>query len=160
HFLALAEPPSKSAPADFGLTFKSQSVTASGRPSLVRTAWLALDAPQVTIAADAARVTVLPSTGLAFPGGGKAPGPNGVLDVDLNSDFYSDLVCAGAGGLRIYRHADGKAAAFTDATAAAKLPAAVAAASYTGAWAAPVYVAGNVDVVLGSSTGQPTVLRN
>ena len=95
-----------------------------------------------------------------FPGGDAngAPLPDGVLPVDFSYDFKTDLVLAGKGGVRFMRQDN--PATFTDVTAAAKLPASVTGASYTGAWACDIEADGDLDIVLGSDQGAPTVLRN
>ena len=96
-----------------------------------------------------------------FPGGpaGTPPGPDGVLAIDFSYDFKTDLVLAGAGGVRLMRQDDPKT--FVDVTAATKLPATVLNASYVGAWAADIEADGDLDVVLGSRQDlPPAVLRN
>jgi hypothetical protein len=49
---------------------------------------------------------------------------------------------------------------FTDVTSQAKLPAALTGASYTGSWSADIEADGDLDIVLGSEQGLPSVLRN
>ena len=49
---------------------------------------------------------------------------------------------------------------FTDVTALTKLPKSVTNASYTGAWAVDIEADGDLDIVMGSKEGVPTVLRN
>jgi len=57
-----------------------------------------------------------------FPGGPKVPPtPDGVLAADLNYDYRTDLLLAGAGGLTLLRQ--GEDGSFADVTAATKLPA-------------------------------------
>src|SRR5208282_1432869 len=95
-----------------------------------------------------------------FPGGpsGVAPLPEGILQIDLNYDFKTDLVLAGAGGVRFMRQdAPDK---FADVTASTKLPKSVTNASYTGAWAVDIEADGDLDIVLGKKEGLPQVLRN
>src|SRR5687768_15657726 len=52
------------------------------------------------------------------------------------------------------------AASFKDVTAETKLPATLVNAGYTGAWSADIEADGDLDVLLGSQQGNPTVLRN
>ena len=102
------------------------------------------------------------STGatIPFPGGPSSvpPLPEGVVPVDFNYDFKTDLVLAGAGGVRLLRQDSPNT--FTDVTAQAKLPKSVANARYTGAWAVDIEADGDLDLVLGAKDGTPTVLRN
>src|SRR5450432_691448 len=97
---------------------------------------------------------------LTFPGGAanEAPQPDGILAIDFNYDFKTDLVLAGAGGVRMWRQDN--PGAFTDVTAQTKLPAATVNARYTGAWAVDIEADGDLDVVMGAKAGEPLVLRN
>ena len=96
---------------------------------------------------------------IPFPGGASVPPlPEGIIPVDFNYDFKTDLVLAGAGGVRLLRQ--DSPTAFTDVTAQAKLPKAVTNARYTGAWAVDIEADGDLDIVLGAKAGTPTVLRN
>ncbi len=81
-----------------------------------------------------------------------------VLAADLNYDFKTDLVIANDGGLRIYQQGD--QAHFSDVTTRAKLPGDVIKGKYTGAWAFDIELDGDLDVVLGTASGEPLVLRN
>lgn len=92
---------------------------------------------------------------LPFPGG--PAGPHSVLGLDLNYDYKADLVLAGSKGIHLFEQKD--LSTFTDVTAKAKLPPAIANGSYTGAWAFDVDLDGDLDIVLGSSSGA-NVLRN
>ena len=97
---------------------------------------------------------------ISVPGGPSriAPLPEGILQIDFNYDFKTDLVLAGAGGVRLMRQdAPDK---FTDVTANTKLPKSVTNASYTGAWAVDIEADGDLDIVLGKKDGVPQVLRN
>ncbi len=49
---------------------------------------------------------------------------------------------------------------FKDVTAETKLPKLITSASYTGSWAVDIEADGDLDIVLGSKQGEPTVLRN
>ena len=59
---------------------------------------------------------------IPFPGGASSvpPLPEGIVPVDFNYDFKTDLVLAGAGGVRLLRQDSPNK--FTDVTAQAKLP--------------------------------------
>ncbi len=80
------------------------------------------------------------------------------LQIDFNYDFKTDLVLAGAGGVRLMRQDSTEK--FTDVTATTKLPKSVMNASYTGAWAVDIEADGDLDIVLGKKDGPPRVLRN
>jgi hypothetical protein len=116
-------------------------------------------APVIALA-NGHQVQLVTGAKFPFPGGtsGIAPLPEGILQIDFNYDFRTDLVLAGAGGVRFMRQdAPDK---FTDVTAATKLPKSVTNASYTGAWAVDIEADGDLDIVLGKKDGVPQVLRN
>ncbi len=123
------------------------SLNGSGAPAVA-----AANAHDVRLSTGAAAVS--------FPGGPSnvAPAPESILPVDFNYDFKTDLVLAGAGGLRFLRQ--DKPDAFTDVTAQTKLPRVVIDGPYTGVWAADIEADGDLDVVVGAKDGLPLVLRN
>lgn len=165
-FLRLPSPASTPAPADAGITFVPQAVPAiaEGKGG-DRWSWigsLSLDgqgAPTVLVA-NAHQVRLASGATMPFPGGPSsvAPTPEGILPADINYDFKTDLVLAGAGGVRIM--VQNSPAAFTDVTAKTKLPQSILKAAYTGAWAVDIEADGDLDIVLGQRSGLPTVLRN
>ncbi len=81
-----------------------------------------------------------------------------VASGDLNYDFRSDLVIATAKGVRIYQQ--GLSPLFSDVTARTKLPAEIVDGAYNGAWLFDVDLDGDLDIVLGATSGPPVVLRN
>ena len=96
---------------------------------------------------------------LPFPGGAKAvlPGLNGVLALDFNYDLRTDIVMAGAGGIKFYlQGANGK---FMDATAQMKLPVAIQNGAYAGAWGLDYDADGDLDILLARASGPPLILR-
>ncbi len=97
---------------------------------------------------------------LGFPGGANATAPvtDGIAGFDYDYDFKTDLLMAGAGGLRLYRQDSREK--FVDVTARMGLPANIAGASYEGGWAADIDLDGDLDVVAGATEGPPLVLRN
>ena len=161
-FLRLANPPSQASPADLGIRFMSESTPRSSDEAWSWIGAIALNGNDAPVLAEANGHHVRLATGadLSFPGGASSEPPSveGVLALDYNYDFKSDLLLAGAGGLRLYRQQD--PAHFTDVTPAMKLAPAVTNAAYTGAWAIDVEADGDLDIVLGAKQGTPSVLRN
>jgi tetratricopeptide (TPR) repeat protein len=161
-FFRLQNPPSHPAPMDTAMSFTSQPAPPGDTQ---RWSWIGAialsgsDLPVVAVA-DGRRVHLANGADLPFPGGvsGRSPSPEGVLAFDFNYDFKTDLLFAGDGGIRLFRQE--KPDSFIDVTAAMKLPKAITDAAYTGAWAIDVEADGDLDVVLGTKSGEPTVLRN
>ncbi|MEO8736437.1 MAG: FG-GAP-like repeat-containing protein [Edaphobacter sp.] len=162
HFLRLASPVFKPAPPDNAMTFIPQPLAKmpSGNWSWVGGISLRGTGTPVTAVANAHEVRLSTEATFPFPGG-KAdlkPSPEGVLPVDFNYDFKTDLVLAGAGGLRFMRQ--DKPETFTDVTAQTKLPHSVTSGVYSGAWAVDIEADGDLDIVVGAKDGLPLVLRN
>ena len=114
----------------------------------------------IVVEANGNEVRLASGARFPFPGGTghSSPTPEGIVPIDFNYDFKTDLVLAGAGGVRFFRQ--DSPSTFTDVTALTKLPASVLNGRYTGAWAVDIEADGDLDLVLGSATGAPTVLRN
>ncbi len=166
HFLRLPSPSSTPAPADTAISFSPQPVPGiSTEHDNERWSWIgsvSLDgkgAPTVVVA-NGHEVRLATGVSFAFPGGPEAvaPTPEGILGLDYNYDFKTDLALAGAGGFRLMRQ--NSPTSYTNVTATTKLPRSVLNASYTGAWAVDIEADGDLDIVLGQSSGLPTVLRN
>jgi len=161
-FVRLPSPSSTPAPADTAISFTTQPV-----PNIDGTGWtwvgsLSLDgqgAPTV-IAANGHEVRLSSGAAFPFPGGPKTipPTPEGVLPLDYNYDFKTDVALAGDGGFRLMRQDSPEK--FTDVTPGTRLPSSIYKASYTGAWAVDIEADGDLDIVLGQPSGLPTVLRN
>jgi tetratricopeptide (TPR) repeat protein len=162
HFLRLETPEFTPAPADMALSFDLKPVPNGDNRSWSWIGAVALGSEGAPVIAQANGSEVHLSTGarFPFPGGssGTAPLPEGILQIDFNYDFKTDLVLAGAGGVRLMgQDAPDK---FTDVTAMTKLPKSVTQASYIGAWALDIEADGDLDIVLGKKDGVPQVLRN
>jgi Tfp pilus assembly protein PilF len=162
HFLRLESPVFKPAPEDTAVQFIPQPIADSSNR---RWSWIGaiqLGSAGVPVVAEADGRAVQLSTGatLPFPGGRSdvPPLPEGILQIDFNYDFKTDLVLAGAGGVRLFRQDSPNA--FIDVTAQAKLPKSVIDGRYTGAWAVDIEADGDLDIVMGASEGVPLVLRN
>src|SRR5580658_5872611 len=162
HFVRMESPVFKPAPADTAIQFPIQPVTDAGNRHWDWIGAIQFGSPGAPVLAEADGREVRLSTGatLPFPGGAASvpPLPEGVLQVDFNYDFKTDLVLAGAGGVRLFRQDN--PSAFTDVTMRTKLPQSVINARYLGAWAVDIEADGDLDIVLGASEGSPLVLRN
>ncbi len=162
HFLRLASPVFQPAPPDTALTFAAQPLVNAGnhRWSWMGAIQLGSAGSPVVAEGDGREVHLSTGATLPFPGGASRvpPSPEGVLQIDFNYDFKTDLVLAGAGGVRLFRQ--DSPSAFTDVSAQTKLPKSVTNAPYTGAWAVDIEADGDLDIVLGASDSNPTVLRN
>jgi Tfp pilus assembly protein PilF len=162
HFLRLESPVFTPAPADLNLAFNAEPVKdiQSNHWTCIRAISLSGSGAPVIAVANGREVQLASGAKMSFPGGTANPGPSadGLLPVDLNYDFKTDLVLAGAGGVRLMRQDDPKS--FHDVTGQTTLPATVLNAAYLGAWSADIEADGDLDVVLGSKEGLPVVLRN
>lgn len=165
-FVKLPSPSSAPAPPDTGMTFEAQPIPGVPEAMVDWIGAIPLDGQGKgsIVWADGGGVQVVGGARVGFPGGKKFTAPNapmcrnGVLGADLNNEFKTDLVLAGAGGVRIYQQVNPNN--FTDVTARTGLPASVINGSYCGAWAVDVDLDGDLDVILGVNGGEPVVLRN
>jgi Tfp pilus assembly protein PilF len=161
-FLRLASPVFKPAPADTAIRFDVEPVAEAkdDRWSWIGAIQLASAGAPVVAWANAKELHLANGVTLPFPGSSAQvpPSPEGVLQLDFNYDFKTDIVLAGEGGVRFFRQ--DSATQFTDVTGETKVPPAVLDSRYTGAWAADIEADGDLDVVLGSPDGVPLVLRN
>ena len=162
HFLRMEAPDFTPAPPDLAIKFVEQPVANPGNRhwNWVGAIQLGSAGAPVIAEADGREVHLSSGATLPFPGGPSKtpPSPEGILQVDFNYDFKTDLVLAGTAGVRFFRQ--DSPSAFTDVTGQTKLPKSVTNARYTGAWAVDIEADGDLDIVLGASGGLPTVLRN
>jgi Tfp pilus assembly protein PilF len=160
-FVRLTSPVFKSAPPDTALTFDVEpiAVAEGQRWSWIGAIQLGGTGMPIVGWASPSELRLASGVRLPFPGGSKrvAPSPEGVLQLDFNYDFKTDLVLAGDGGVRLYRQ---EAGGFLDVTHETKLPKTVIEGRYTGAWAADIEADGDLDIVLGTRDAAPVVLRN
>jgi Tfp pilus assembly protein PilF len=160
-FLKLPSPSPSPAPADDALTFEAAPETAINGAGWSWAGHLFPDGESapIQLVASASQAQPAGSPGLSFPAGAAAtlPSANGVLALDFNYDFKTDLVLAGAGGVRLFKHQPPQ---FIDVTASTALPASVTGASCSGVWAADIEMDGDLDIVLAPVEGSPLVLRN
>ncbi|HXG64184.1 MAG TPA: FG-GAP-like repeat-containing protein [Blastocatellia bacterium] len=159
-FLKLPSPPATPAPPDDALAFTAEPLPVAGKWSWAGAISLNGEGAPVVVAANAREVSVGGATTLPFPGGVTAPepGPYAVAGLDINYDFKTDLVLAGAGGIRIFRQESPNK--FTNVTANAALPPTVTNAASVGAWAADIEMDGDLDIIVGAQDGPPVALRN
>jgi len=162
HFLKLEAPVFTTAPADTAITFQPQWVTALGAiPSdWIGTISLSGQGAPVIATATGREVRLASGATFPFPGGQSARPPDvrGILPVDFNYDFKTDLVLAGEGGVRFFRQ--DSPSVFKDVTNETKLPSSILNKSTEAAWSADIEADGDLDIVLEASYALPTVLRN
>jgi tetratricopeptide (TPR) repeat protein len=172
-FIDLESPTFATAPADTAISFLSESIpnAPAGKWSWIGAISLNGEGVPAIVLANEKEVRI-GDVSYPFPGSGARnhrgnnpdevrsvqPGRDGVVALDFNYDFKTDLVLAGAGGVRLLKQES--ANKFTDVTAQTKLPATILNADYTGAWAADIDLDGDLDVVLGAEQALPGVLRN
>ena len=158
-FIKLPSPSSEPAPPDEAITFNAEPVNA-GAGKWYWAGLVSLDGegpPTVVVANN--REARVGNVTLSFPGGSESePLSNGVIGLDYDYDFKTDLFMAGQGGLKLYRQESRDK--FTDVTSRMGLPPGLIAAWYEGAWAADIDLDGDLDVLLGAIYGEPLALRN
>ncbi len=124
HFLKMEAPTFASAPADTAITFSPEPVpnAPAGKWSWIGSISLNGEGAPAIVLANEKEVRI-GNAGYPFPGGPSAvpPGPEGVVGLDFNYDFKTDLVLDGAGGVRLLKQES--ANKFIDVTAQTKLPA-------------------------------------
>jgi tetratricopeptide (TPR) repeat protein len=162
HFLKLEAPVFTVAPADTEMTFKPESVTAlgAGQTEWIGAISLSGEGAPVIATATAREVRLSSGATFPFPGGTRnlPPETHGILPVDFNYDFKTDLVLTSDGGVRFFKQES--PSAFKDVTNETKLPAATLNKSTEAAWSADIEADGDLDIVLSASYEVPTVLRN
>ncbi|HEY1499916.1 MAG TPA: FG-GAP-like repeat-containing protein [Acidobacteriaceae bacterium] len=161
-FVRLPSPSSQPAPADTALKFIAEPLATTPNEAWdwVGAVYLDDQQPPALLTANAKTVQFVGGPSFPFPGNGHdgALAPESILPVDFNYDFKTDLVLAGAAGVRFMRQDSPQK--FTDVTPQTKLPPAILNGAYSGAWAVDIEADGDLDIVLGTRSGLPTILRN
>lgn len=158
-FIKLPSPSSEPAAPDEAISFNAEPINA-GAGEWYWAGLISLDGegpPTVVVAKG--REARVGNVKLSFPGAAESePLSNGVIGLDYDYDFKTDLFMAGNGGLKLY-HQESRDR-FTDVTFRMGLPPGLIKAPYWGAWAADIDLDGDLDVVLGAIEGEPLALRN
>lgn len=146
------------APPDTALTFAPEPLAdvPPGKWDVVVPVWLTADGPPAVFVANGQEVRrVGPAARwLSLP---LAP-PGGLVPLDWNNDFRTDLLLVGPGGLRFYQQTG--AGGFEDVTAKTALPAEAVKRDYAAALAADTDLDGDLDFLLARKAGPPLLLRN
>lgn len=159
--LQLESPTFEPAAADTGIKFDAQTVANSSTSKWSWIGTISLNGegtPTVILANE--HDLMIGADKYSFPGGPKAVEPSllSIAPLDFDYDFKTDLVLAGAGGLRLLKQ--GANNKFIDVTAATKLPPNLLNGVYNAVWAADFDADGDLDIVLGQEVQTPTILRN
>ncbi|MBP3956505.1 VCBS repeat-containing protein [Gemmata sp. G18] len=151
--------PARHSPAapDTELTFAPEPLTdaPAGHWDVAVPVWLTGEGAPVVFVANARELrrvgspATLPSIPVA---------PDGLVPLDWNNDFRTDLLLVGPKGVLFYEQGpDGN---FTDVTAKTKLPPEILKGDFAAALAADVDLDGDLDIILARRTGAPVLLRN
>jgi tetratricopeptide (TPR) repeat protein len=161
-FLRLENPVFQPAPPDEALAFNAEPIPEfqSARWSWIGAISLDSESEPVIAVANGHEVRLASGATIPYPGRIEPypPQKDDILPVDFNYDFKTDLVLVGKGGVRLFKQES--PTAFTDVTAAAKLPASLVNGWCGGAWAADIEADGDLDIVIGDCEDKYMVLRN
>ncbi len=150
-FLKFSMPQAMPAPADLNMHFEPEPVAdLEGSDWQVLKPFWSKEEVEV-VAASASQVWGMEGIALDFPDVSEM---DGMLTVDWNNDFALDLALVGSEGFRLFRrNGDGGIEDVTDSIGLDEE-------EIAGVWGADVEMDGDVDFVLGRSTGPPLVLQN
>jgi tetratricopeptide (TPR) repeat protein len=161
HFLKIETATFTPAPADTEISFSPEPIPnlAGGKWSWIGAFSLNGEGAPVVAVANQSELRIA-NRSYPFPGGtsDSLPEPNGIVALDFNYDFKTDLILIGAGGIRLLKQENGNE--FADVTTQTKLPSSILKGSFRGGWAADIDADGDLDVVLGAQGATPAVLRN
>src|ERR1700752_196118 len=132
-FLKLEAPVFKTAAPDTETKFNATPLPGTDTADWIGAISLSGSGAPVVATATAREVRLANGATLPFPGGtaNTVPTPDGILPIDFSYDFKTDLVFAGAGGVRLFRQ--DSPTSFVDVTADAKLPATITNGDFSGA---------------------------
>lgn len=158
HFLSLPPPASSVAAPDDSLSFATEQLF----PERLDVDWqwvraLVLSAEGLPVVAAASSDSLYLEDGTAIATNGPVSA-TGLIAFDFDYDFRVDLGMAGRNGFRLLRQREDSA--FVDVTAETGLSTDVLRQPYVAGWAADFDMDGDLDVLLATESGPPTVLRN
>ncbi len=157
-FLRLPAPESRPAPPDDSLSFTEERLfhdRAVDGWTWARAVTLSDEGLPVVIAASPDALYFEDGTEISLGG---PISDQGLVPLDYNYDFRVDLGIAGPNGFRLLRQdAD---SSFADVTSELSLSSATIQRPYVAAWAADLDMEGDLDLVLATEDGPPSVLRN
>ncbi len=157
-FLALPAPVTRVAPPDDSLSFVEERLfpdRADIEWQWARAIVLSGEGLPVIVAASSDSLFFEDGTTLAL---GRSSSDLGLIPFDYDYDFRTDLGLAGSEGFRLLRQ--GSDSSFVDVTADLGLSTDVTSRAYVSGWVADLDMDGDLDVVLATENGPPTVLRN
>jgi len=160
-YLALLPPPALPSPPDAAITFVSEPVSSQvgGMVSAALALYPTIEGSPSIVGIVGDSLAPIGGAGPTWRAASMAPaGPaatNSLLAMDWNHDFRTDIVTAGARGVRLLTQSE--QGGFDDVTAKTGSPVGDAVA---GVWAADIEMDGDLDIVAGAVEGAPFVLRN
>jgi hypothetical protein len=161
-FLRLPAANSMPAPPDLALAYSEQSLGGDRTTLLTNLVAFSPDSGDAVavVGTDGRELRRLDGAGGATSSISAArPGSTGgLLPLDWNHDFRTDIVTTGSDGVRLFLQTAG--GTFADATDAAARSDGPLAADSAAAWAADIDMDGDLDIVVGVRDSAPVALRN